>query len=210
MRILVLGASQGTGALAVRAGLDQGHQMTAFARSPQKLELEHPQLRKLKGDFHQAASVHAAVPNHDAVIITASATSSTLRETPNYFSLGTGYAIDAMREFGVKRLAILSALGTGPSRSLLNPVLRLVMVDFLLKVPFADHARQEEQARASGLEWVVARPGRLTNGPARRHYKKTAGIERVPSSISRADVADFLIEACVAPTWVGQAVQLGG
>src|ERR1700678_3409387 len=98
MRILVLGASQGTGALAVRTGLDQGHQMTAFARSPQKLELEHPQLRKLEGDFHQSASVHAAVPNHDAIIITASATSfSTLRETPNYFSLGAGYAIDAMK-----------------------------------------------------------------------------------------------------------------
>jgi uncharacterized protein YbjT (DUF2867 family) len=211
MRILVLGASQGTGALAVRAGLDQGHEMTAFARSPQKLELEHPRLKKVRGDFHQSASVRAAVPGHDAVIVTASATSlSTLREVPNYFSLGTGYAIEAMKDSGVKRLAVLSALGTGPSRSLLNPVIRLAVVDFVLKAPFADHARQEEQVRASGLEWVVARPGRLTNGPARRRYKKTAALERVPSSISRADVADFLIEACVVPTWVGQAVQLGG
>jgi hypothetical protein len=32
----------------------------------------------------------------------------------------------------------------------------------------------------------------------------------VPSSISRADVADFLVEACEVPTWVGRAVQLGG
>ncbi len=211
MRILVLGASQGTGALVVRAALAKGHQVTAFARSPQKLELEHPQLEKVRGDFHQPESVRSAVPGHDAVVVTASATSLRgFKDNPRYFSQGTGYAIDAMKQAHVDRLVILSALGTGPSRPLLNPVLRLLVVDFLLKGPFSDHERQEELARASGLEWVVARPGRLTDGRARSAYVKTTAIEPVPSSISRADVADFLVEACVVPTWVRQAVQLGG
>lgn len=211
MRILVLGASQGTGALAVTAALGNGHSATAFARSPEKLQVEHPQLRKVRGDFHDAASVAAAVPGHDAVIVTASATSlGAFKENPRYFSQGTGYTIDAMKQAGVKRLVILSALGTGPSRPLLNPVVRFLMVDWLLKAAFADHALQEEQARSSGLEWVIARPGRLTNGPARRKYKKTAAIEPVPPGIARADVADFLVAACVESTWIGQAVQLGG
>jgi hypothetical protein len=51
MNILVVGASQGTGALAVRAALDKGHKVSAFARSPQKLVLDHPQLQRLAGDF---------------------------------------------------------------------------------------------------------------------------------------------------------------
>jgi putative NADH-flavin reductase len=33
MNILVLGASQGTGALAVQAALSRGHSVTAFARA---------------------------------------------------------------------------------------------------------------------------------------------------------------------------------
>jgi uncharacterized protein YbjT (DUF2867 family) len=211
MRILVLGASQGTGALAVRVALDKGHSATAFARSPDKLKLEHPQLRKVRGDFHDSASVEAVVPGHDAVIVTASATSlGAFKQNPHYFSQGTGYTIDAMKKAGVKRLVLLSALGTGPSRALVNPVIRWLAVDWLLKPAFADHAVQEEQARSSGLEWIVARPGRLTDGPARHKYKTTAALEPVPSSISRADVADFLVAACVEPTWIGQGVQLGG
>jgi uncharacterized protein YbjT (DUF2867 family) len=211
MNILVIGASQGTGALAVRAALDKGHRVTAFARSPQKLALEHPQLRKVAGDFHEAASVEAAVEGHDAVIVTASATRlSAFKENPRYFSQGTGYTIDAMRKAKVKRLVVLSALGVGDSWPLLNPIVRALTIGFLLKLPFEDHERQEEQVRASGLDWVVARPGRLTQGAARHRYVKGIAIEPVPSSISRADVADFLVEACAVPTWVGHAVQLGG
>jgi len=211
MNILVVGASQGTGALAVRAALDKGHRVTAFARSPQKLALEHAQLRRMAGDFHQSASVEAAVAGHEAVIVTASATRlSAFKENPRYFSQGTGYVIEAMKKGGVKRLVVLSALGTGDSRPLLNPVVRALTIGWLLKVPFADHERQEDQVRASGLDWVIARPGRLTNGPARRRYVKKDSIESVPASISRADVADFLVEACEVPSWVGHAVQLGG
>lgn len=211
MNILIIGASQGTGALAARAALEKGHRVTAFARSPQKLAIDHPQLRKVSGDFHQAASVEGAVPGHDAVIVTASATSlRAFKENPRYFSQGTELTIDAMKKAGVKRLAVLSALGVGDSLSLLNPIVRALAVGFLLKAAFADHERQEAQVRASGLEWVVARPGRLTNGPPHRRYVKTTAIERVPSAISRADVADFLVEACEVPTWVGHAVQLGG
>jgi hypothetical protein len=32
----------------------------------------------------------------------------------------------------------------------------------------------------------------------------------MPSSIARADVADFMVAACESMTWVGKAVQLGG
>jgi uncharacterized protein YbjT (DUF2867 family) len=44
MKILVLGASGGTGALSVKAALAAGHAVTAFARTPSKLDLTNPQL----------------------------------------------------------------------------------------------------------------------------------------------------------------------
>jgi uncharacterized protein YbjT (DUF2867 family) len=211
MRIVVIGASQGTGALAVRTALERGHSVTAFARSPEKLVLEHPKLTRLKGDFHQRSSVEEAVRGQDAVIVTASSTSlKGFKENPNYFSQGTAYAIEAMKAQGVRRLSVLSALGTGESRRLANFIVDRLVISFLLKVPFEDHERQERLVRDSGLDWVIARPGRLTNGPARKRYVKKTAIEKVPSSISRADVADFLVEAVEGDTWVRQAVQLGG
>jgi uncharacterized protein YbjT (DUF2867 family) len=206
-----LGASQGTGAEAVRTALERGHEVTAFARSPTKLVLEHPRLTRLKGDFHSRDSVDGAVRGHDAVIVTASATSlRAFKENPNYYSQGTGYAIEAMKAHGVRRIVVLSAFGTGESRKLMNAVMRTLVVSWLLKGPFADHERQETLVKQSGLDWVIARPGRLTNGPSHKKYVTKTAIEPFPSSISRADVADFLVTAAETDTWVHQAVQIGG
>ena len=211
MKILVIGASQGTGALVVEEALARGHAVTAFARSPAKLAIEHPKLEKVRGDFHDRESVEAAVRGHDAVIITASATSlSGFKDNPRYFSQGTAHVIEAMKANDVRRLVVLSALGTGESRALSGFLVRKLLVDFILALPFADHERQEQMTRESGLDWVIARPGRLTDGPAKKRYVKKTAIEKVPSSISRADVADFLVEAATSDTWVGQAVQIGG
>ena len=211
MRILVVGASQGTGARAVQVALDRGHEVTAFARSPQRLAIEHPKLTKRVGDFHDQASVAAAVPGHDAVIITASATKlSAFKSEPQYFSKGTGFVIEAMRRAGIQRLVIMSANGTGESRKTLPWLLQKIAVDWLLKASFADHAVQEQQARDSGLEWVVGRPGRLSNRPGRGNYQAKGQLEPVPGSIARADVADFLVNAAETDQWLRQAVQLGG
>ena len=211
MRILVVGASKGTGALAVAEACSRGHQVTAFARSPEKLAFEHPGLTRLKGDFHDAASVSAAVPGHDAVIVTASATSMKLfKQNPNYFSQGTRHVIDAMKANGVERLGVLSALGTGESRKLVPFWVDKLLVSWLLKRPFEDHVRQEQLVTTSGLGWVIARPGRLTDGPALKKYVAQPLLEPVPAAISRADVADFLVNAATSQTWLRQAVQIGG
>jgi uncharacterized protein YbjT (DUF2867 family) len=211
MKILVVGASQGTGALAVKAALAQGHQVTAFARQPDKLVLEHPSLTRSSGDFHQFESVVKAMPGHDAVIVTASSTTlKGFRENPSYFSQGTANVIEAMKATAVKRLVVLSAMGVGDSRKLANFLVDKLVISFLLRTPFQDHERQEKLVMESGLDWVIARPGRLTNGPACGEYVKTPLVEKVPSSISRADVADFLVEAATTDTWLRQAVQLGG
>jgi uncharacterized protein YbjT (DUF2867 family) len=211
MKISILGASQGTGAEAVKVALSRGHDVTAFARSPEKLTLDHPKLTRQKGDFHRRDSVDAAVRGQDAVIITASSTSlKGFKENPNYFSQGTAYAIEAMKAHGVRRLVVLSALGTGDSRKLMNFLVDKLVVSLLLKAPFEDHERQEKLVRDSGLDWVIARPSRLTNGKGRKKYIAKAEIAPVPSSIARADVADFLVTATEVDTWLQKAVQLGG
>jgi uncharacterized protein YbjT (DUF2867 family) len=211
MKILVLGASQGTGALAVKVALERGHKVTAFARHPDKLVLEHADLSRVSGDFHNQESVAKVMPGHEAVIITASSTTlKGFRDNPTYFSQGTAHAIAAMKANAIKRLVVLSAMGVGESRKLANFFLDKLVIGFLLKAPFLDHERQEKLVMESGLDWVIARPTRLTNGPARKQSTRAPRLQKVPSAISRADVADFLVEAATVDTWVRQAVQLGG
>src|SRR5580692_10543311 len=189
MKILVIGASQGTGALCVEAALAAGHAVTAFARTPSKLELSHAQLTKVRGDFHDAASVRAAVNGHDAVIICASSTSlKGFKETPDYFSRGTKFCIDAMKENGVKRLVVLSASGVGDSYAAASWFQRTFLIAGLLKYVYRDHNVQERMTRESGLDFVIARPTRLTNGTAKGKYVRTLELISVPGSISRADV----------------------
>ncbi|MEO6598761.1 MAG: NAD(P)H-binding protein, partial [Polyangiaceae bacterium] len=171
MKVLIIGASQGTGAEAVKCALKRGYSVTAFARSPGKLKIEHEHLLRLQGDFHQADSVARAVAGHGAVIITASATAmKDFKSNPNYFSQGTRFVIDAMKEQGVRRLSVLSAFGVGESRKGANWFLRKLMISWLLRLPYEDHERQERLVMDSGLDWVIARPTRLTNGPANQRY----------------------------------------
>jgi uncharacterized protein YbjT (DUF2867 family) len=211
MKILVIGASQGTGAETVKNALGRGHSVTAFARSPGKLVLEHEHLNRLQGDFHQADSIARAVAGHDALIITASATAmKDFKGNPNYFSQGTGYVIDSMKAQGVRRLSVLSAFGVGESRRGANWFLDKLMISWLLKLPYEDHERQERLVMDSGLDWVIARPTRLTDGPADQRYLTETQLAPVPSRISRADVADFLVRSVSEDTWLGKAVQLGG
>jgi uncharacterized protein YbjT (DUF2867 family) len=211
MRILVVGASQGTGALCVKAALAKGYSVGAFSRTPAKLDITHAALTKIAGDFHDAASVNKAVAGHDAVIISASPTKlSAIKDTPDYFSRGTKYCVDAMKEHGVKRLVVLTAHGVGDSESVASWFQRKLLIHGLLKGFFRDHDVQERITQESGLDFVIARPTRLTNGSAKGKYVRTAELISVPSSISRADVADFMVDACESTTWVGKAVQLGG
>lgn len=211
MKILVLGASQGTGALCVKAALARGHAATAFSRTPAKLDVTHPALARVAGDFHDAASVHGAVAGHDAVIICASPTSlSAIKEKPDYFSRGTRHCIDAMKAHGVRRLVVLTAHGVGETEPVASWFQRTFLIGWLLKGFFRDHDVQERMTQESGLDFVIARPTRLTNGQAKGKYLRTTEIIGVPGSISRADLADFLVEACESPTWVGKGVQLGG
>lgn len=210
MKILVIGASQGTGAQLTRLALGRGHRVTAFSRNPERLAIQHSRLNLQHGSMHDPAAVAAAVPGHEAVVITAS--SRRLRDFRNqqdYFSLGTGLVIDAMRTHGVPRLIVQSAFGVGDSLPMMNLAGR-IFVRLVLKIPFADHERQEQMTRASGLAWTIVRPMRLTNGPARGRFIRATSPAKLPLSISRADVAAFHLQAIETDQWLGMTVHIGG
>src|SRR6266436_9262191 len=68
MRLLIIGATGGTGRELVKQALERGHQVTAFVRTPARLRLAHERLTVVRGDVLDRSSVEAAVRGHDAVL----------------------------------------------------------------------------------------------------------------------------------------------
>jgi len=109
MKLLVFGATGGTGRELVKQALAQGHQVTAYARNPDKFgDITHAGLQVVRGDVLDPAAVEKAVSGHDAVLsaIGAGAGRTTLREE------GTRNIVRAMQKAGVCRLICQSSLAS--------------------------------------------------------------------------------------------------
>lgn len=113
MKILVFGASGGTGRELVRQGLAQGHEVTGFARNPQSVG-DLPGIRVTVGDGRNAAAVAAAIQGQDAVL--SALGSRTLRDSTLLPEAMTGI-LAGMRQHGVRRLIVLGAAGAWPGAS---------------------------------------------------------------------------------------------
>jgi putative NADH-flavin reductase len=117
-----------------------------------------------------------------------------LRRTTT-LSDGTRNILQTMEKLGVKRFVCESSLGIGDSKGQLGPLYNYVVIPLLLRNIFADKEVQKKLIQKSALDWVIARPARLTNGPRTGKYR--SGFEAVDKSIrtkiSRADVAEFML-----------------
>jgi putative NADH-flavin reductase len=55
------------------------------------------------------------------------------------------------------------------------------------------------------VEWLIVRPGFLTNGPRTGKYRVIDDITGVTAGkISRLDVADFILKQISTPTYFGK------
>ena len=97
----------------------------------------------------------------------------------------------------------------GSADRLAPPMNRLAPV--LLAVPLADHNRQEDAVRASGLDWTVVRPSGLKDGPATGSATVLRdGVPgRVGGTVQRADVAACLLAALQDEGTVGTCLAVG-
>jgi putative NADH-flavin reductase len=205
--LLVIGASRGIGLETVKRALDAGHRVRAFARGAASLPLEAPALEKVAGDALDKAGVTAAVAGADAVIQSLGAAKGpqAILSGTTLFSQATRILIDAMRQGGVRRLVAVTGLGAGDSRGHGGFLYDALVFPLILKRIYDDKDVQEQMIRASGLEWTIVRPGLLTSGPATGHTRALVDPkEWRAGSISRADVADFLVREAFERRFVGQ------
>jgi len=111
-----------------------------------------------------------------------------------FFSKATRVLVIAMEETQVKRLICVTGFGAGNSRGHGGFVYN-VGFHLLLGRVYDDKDVQEWIVRRSKLDWVIVRPVILTDGPKTNAYRALVDPrDWTCGSISRADVADFLVK----------------
>jgi putative NADH-flavin reductase len=193
MKLLVFGATGGTGREIVAQALEQGHVVTVFVRNPAAITTKHDHLKVVQGDVLDYPSVEAAVQGQNAVL---SALGVRKLRKNTILSDGTKNIIQAMERHGIKRFICESSLGVGDSRGQLGWVFNIFVIPLLLRNVFQDKEAQEQYIQQSSLEWVIVRPAALTNGPRTGAYRSgfSPTDRTIAAKISRTDVADFMLK----------------
>ena len=185
--------------------LERGHEVTALVRNPSALGVEHPRLRVLRGDVLDYASVEAAMQGQEAVI--SALGHKRFFQPTRILSEGTRNLLRAMETRGVRRFVCETALGIGNSSGRMGLYYTFFVIPVVLPFYFWDKARQERIIAQSAVSWVIVRPGVLTNGARRGHYRHGLNVGSYIRTvrISRADVADFMLNQLTDNTYLRAA-----
>jgi putative NADH-flavin reductase len=192
MKLLVIGATRGIGCRLVELALDENHHVTVLVRDPEKMPVRHDRLHMIKGDIRDRDAVTSAADDQDAVCITIGINPT--RKPVTVFSEGAKTVIEALTHADANQLICVTGIGAGDSKNHGGFFYDRIFNPLLLKTIYEDKERQEALVRNSNLEWVIVRPGFLTNGPLTGTYRVLIDLAGVTAGkISRADVAHFIL-----------------
>jgi len=204
MNITIFGATGRTGQHLVEQALARGHRVTAFTRSPEKMDRAEERLEIVQGDIREPDRVQAAVQGADAVI-------SVLGPTENKpvfaVSEGTEHILEAMKNHGVERLIVSAGAGVGDpgdEPGLLDRVVNLLLRLFS-KWVFEDMKRTVETIRGSDVRWTVVRVPMLTDQEPRGEVKVGYVGKGMGTRIARADMARFMLDQVDSDQYVHEA-----
>ena len=208
MRILVLGATGGTGRLIVRTALSQGHAVTALVRSKSRAgdlgagARGPDDVRLIEGDATSSGSAVAALEGCEGVISALGTAMSPFKEV-TLLSDATSTLVQAMKQQSVRRLVCITGMGAGDSRGHGGFLYDTVLLPVLLRNVYADKDRQEAIIRESGLDWIIVRPTFLNDKPSTGLIQAVTDLTGINGgSIPRGDVASFAVAQLTADTWL--------
>lgn len=204
-KLLILGATGGTGQQLVAQALDAGHQVTAFVRRPDKMAKHHERLRVVAGDVASGGPpLDHAMQGQHAVLSALGRGRSFKAE--RLIERSVPAIVAAMQAHKVRRLIFTSAIGVGETAAQ-SPFMMRVFARLMLREIYADKLAGEMAIRRSGLEWTIVHPTMLTDGPLTRRYRsgEKLTLTGMPK-VSRADVAHFMISQLDDRTYINKVV----
>lgn len=218
MKLTVVAASGGIGRAVLEQAVAAGHDVTAVVRDPSRVGQTLARVVKVDLADGESPALVAAVAGADAVV---SGLGARTKADTGIAARGTAALVAAMRSAGTRRLVVVSAapVGTVASPARPNPprhdpgdgfVTRHVLahvVKRLFREHYDDLAEMEDVVRASGLDWTITRPPKLSNAAARGTYR-TALDQNVRGALSipRGDVAGLMLALAADDASIGHVV----
>jgi putative NADH-flavin reductase len=192
MKLVVLGATGGTGLEIVRQAVERGHAVTAFVRSPERLMRYRDQVNLVKGDLLNSADLERVIEGHDAVLSAFGPRVPVSKADATLLRRFAAALAEGMTRARVWRVVVESVAFLFKD-SILPPVHLLGRLFFPRIV--ADASAMEGIFKESKLDWTIVRPPELTDQPYTGTYRvREAHLPRFGFRVSRADVADFMIK----------------
>jgi len=205
MKILLIGATGGTGQEILPRLLAAGHTVTALVRRPEAITTKHEHLVVMPGGVRDPDLVDSAVQGQDAVICAFGPRALGKNDIQEVLMRNL---VAAMTKRGVKRLVNLSAWGAQDTQKSIS-LMQVILQKVILRNIFADKMRGEKLLFASALDYVNVCPGRLLNEPARGGVKASADGAGIKHSMTRADLAQWMVEQLTSDIWVRKSPIIG-
>ncbi|MEM8844560.1 MAG: SDR family oxidoreductase [Pseudomonadota bacterium] len=206
-KILVIGASSGIGLYVTRQALEKGHHVKAFARSAADIDINNPNLEKVRGDALSLNDVESALADCDTVVSALGVKLNTKLITGpiTLFSEATRILIPLMQQKNIKRLICVTGFGAGESISAINSFQKIGF-NMVFGRAYSDKSLQEKSIIDSQLDWTIVRPGVLLNCSKPESYKILANKDEWRNGIiTRKNVADFIVNEITNNQYIHQA-----
>jgi len=207
VRLFVLGASGGVGSILLREAALRGHIITAQTRNADKLA-KTAAVNVVVGSPTDRSFLSRHMDGHDAVILCVGIDSiggTTL------FSETARAVVTAMQASGVRRLVAITGIGAGETRGHGGWLYNWIIYPLFTRNRYADKDRQEMIIEAADLDWTIVRPApfakRTGVGPLQVFTEIPNGLQL--RSITRAEVADFILESVETGTFIRQKPFIG-
>lgn len=187
MRIFLLGATGKTGGILMEMALNSGHQVTGYVRSREKMVIQHKNLVVVDGNMYSEEQMAEAMKDHDVVV---SCLGGNNNDKTTVIKDLTQVIVNSMKKSHVNRIIAISTAGIHDEFSWLTNLI----IKFFYKHVINDHRLAAQLIMSSGMDYTLARPLSLTDGPLTQTYRKTPiGVPKGGKEISRQDLAHFLL-----------------
>jgi putative NADH-flavin reductase len=210
MKIALFGASGGTGNLLTERALAAGHTVAALLRRPAEFPFRD-RVRVVAGDAFDSGAIAVTLAGAEVVL---SALGARSLGNEGVLERAVPLIIAAMQAQGPRRIVTLGSAGAldnslDKQSAFRRFVVEKIVYKTILKWPVASQRAQWAALSASELDWTMVMPPMLTNGrPTERYRVDGEALPRNGSKVSRADVADFMMQQIASREWVRRGVYI--
>lgn len=212
MKILILGATGRTGKLILSEALKQGFEINCLVRKPDKIKVNHSDLKIYKGSPEVISELKRAIKGCDAIISALNISRksdfpwSKLRTPKTFLSDVMKNIISLTEKNKNVRIVVCSAWGVADTQKEIPFWFNWFIRNSNIGVAYKDHERQENLLKSSNLSWTIVRPSGLINLKKKQKIIESYQNEPRPKiTISRKSVAEFMVNALSNEKLIGRS-----